>query len=649
MGGDMDNGLSFWGILERFCKNNSVSRESMLYQNKQGISSSVLAFLFFLLVLAVASGLSGCVQYTPHSQQGAAEQQEKKPKVQSRQPATSSKQKRTADNGCSYFYFLWGRHAELAAEYEKALASYEKSLECNPDAEFVLRKVPLLLLRLNRGNEAILRLKQYLKQHPDDTISRMLLAKVYIRQGEFQKAAVQYRKIHQLDSKDTTSLLLLTELYLAENKYSMAKTALLDVLAVDQRSYSAHLLLARLLVAEENFKEGQRHYKEALDITWSEGLQLELADLLTKQEKYAQAITLYKEVLHHDEDNEEAQIALIHIYLLQGKGRKAMKELQRLKKTIKDPTQAELTIIRLYARWEEYDKAITLLKELLEKKEFSEARYLLAALHFQKKEYTKVLSDVEKISSQAPEYEDSLFLQVRTLKELHRQQEAVQILESALSKEETQTPDLYILLAGIYQFIGQKEQCRKTFLRALAAYPENEQVLYEYGLFLDYLGEQDKALEIMQQIISINSDHAGALNYIGYTWADKKENLSQALRYISQAAKLKPDNGYIRDSLGWAYYQQGEYEKARDSLEMAMEMAPDDPAILDHLAETYLALELPEKAKQFWRKALKMYQQYKKEDNEKKKRPKVNGTSREEQARKRIQQKIYRLERGEKK
>ncbi|MCW5212194.1 tetratricopeptide repeat protein [Desulfobulbus sp. TB] len=620
----------------------------MLYQNWQGISSSVLVLLFFL-VLIVIPGLSGCVQYIPQSQQDAANQQEKKPKVQSRQPAKSSKQKSTADNGCSYFYFLWGRHAELAAEYEKALASYEKSLECNPDAEFVLRKVPLLLLRLNRGDEAILRLKQYLKQHPDDTISRMLLAKVYIRQGEFQKAAAQYRKIHQLDNKDTTSLLLLSELYLAENKYNMAKTALLDVLAVDQRSYSAHLLLARLLVAEENFKEGQRHYKQALNITWSEGLQLELADLFTKQEKYTQAVALYKEILHHDEDNEEAQVALIHIYLLQGKGRKAMKELQSLKKTIKDPTQAELTIIRLYARWEEYDKAIALLEKLLQKKEFSEARYLLAALHFQKKQYTKVLLDLQKISSQAPEYEDSLFLQVRTLKELHRHQQAVQILESTLSKEETQTPDLYILLAGIHQFIGQKEQCRKTFLQALDAYPENEQVLYEYGLFLDYLGEQDRALEIMKQIIVINSDHAGALNYIGYTWADKKENLSQALRYISQAAKLKPDNGYIRDSLGWAYYQQGEYEKARDILEMAMEMAPDDPAILDHLAETYLALELPEKAKQIWRKALEMYQEYKEDNENNKKRQQLNGTSREEQARKRIQQKIYRLEKGEKK
>jgi tetratricopeptide (TPR) repeat protein len=170
-------------------------------------------------------------------------------------------------------------------------------------------------------------------------------------------------------------------------------------------------------------------------------------------------------------------------------------------------------------------------------------------------------------------------------------------------------------------------------------YPDNEQVLYEYGLFLDYIGEQDSALKIMEQIIAMNAEHAGALNYIGYTWADKQEKLPEALRYISLAAKLKPNNGYIRDSLGWVYYQQGEYEKARNALEMAVKLAPDDPAILDHLAETYLALKLPEKAKETWSKALAMYQEYKETQR-------LGGNGREEREKKRIQKKIYRLEKG---
>jgi tetratricopeptide (TPR) repeat protein len=597
-----------------------------------------------LLLLALITGLSGC------GRPGAVDHKSREPAapvgkdVRKDKPAESSarqsRQENRADKGCSYFHFLWGRHVELAAEYKKALALYEKSLQCNPDAEFVLRKVPLLLLRLNRGEEAVLRLKQYLVRHPEDTVSRMLLAKVYIHEGEFQEAAAQYRKIHRLDERDTASLLLLGELYLTENKYDMAKAALREVLTVDKRSYSSHLLLARLLVAEEDFEAGRRHYEQALDITWSEGLQLELADALTKQKKYDRAAELYREILHHDEDNEEARIALIHLYLLQGKEHKAMKELLLLKKSIRNPELADLTIIRLHARWEEYDKAIALLEEFLKKHERSEARYLLAVLRFQEKQYEKVLADLKKIGPEATEYEDSLFLQVRTLKELNRHQEAVQALESALAREDGRTPDLYILLAGTYQFVGQENQCRATFLRALKEYPEDEQVLYEYGLFLDYIGEQSGALEIMERIIAMDSEHAGALNYVGYTWADKKKNLPKALQYISRAVKLKPDNGYIRDSLGWVHYQQGEYEKARESLETAAELAPDDPAVLDHLAETYLALKLPKKAGATWRKALEMYRQYKKEQKPGRK----NSDDRERQ---RIQEKINRLKRGE--
>ena len=84
---------------------------------------------------------------------------------------------------------------------------------------------------------------------------------------------------------------------------------------------------------------------------------------------------------------------------------------------------------------------------------------------------------------------------------------------------------------------------------------------------------------------------------------------------------------------------QFEYEKARKALEMAVEMAPDDPAILDHLAETYLALELPEKARQTWEKFLDMYHKYRKEQ-------KPGGMGREDKESQRIQKKLHRLENG---
>ena len=64
-------------------------------------------------------------------------------------------QSEETDYGCAYFYFLWGRQAELDLQFDEALEAYEKALICDPDADYIARKIPILLLRMNRGEEAV--------------------------------------------------------------------------------------------------------------------------------------------------------------------------------------------------------------------------------------------------------------------------------------------------------------------------------------------------------------------------------------------------------------------------------------------------------------------------------------------------------------
>ncbi|MCW5205353.1 tetratricopeptide repeat protein [Desulfobulbus sp. F5] len=548
-----------------------------------------------------------------------------------------------SDHGCSYFYFLWGRHAELETKYEAALEAYEKALICDPDADFVISKLPLLLLRMDRRDEAAIKLKEYLARHPEDTASRMLLAKVFISDGKLAEAAEQYRKAHELNPKDTTPLLLLSELHLAENKQEQAKAALENVLAVDRSSHAAHLLLARLLAAEEKFASALDHYQQAIAITPSGGVQLEMADLLVRQKKYRQAVKMYQALLVENEDNEEARIALIHVYLTQNKEKKAMAELKRLKDLANNPEQNDLTIIKLCIRWEEYAKAMSLLQDLLKKEEMPEARYLLGALQFQEKQYEDALKTLEKISPEDEEYEDGLILQVRTLKELKQQEQAIQLLQSALEGEQQLGPDMYVLLASLYQTAEQDEAVKKTYDRALKAHPGNEHLLYEYGLFLDYSGKKKQALSAMQKLLKKNSDHVGALNYVGYAWADAKVNLNKAFLYLSRAKELKPADGYIQDSLGWVYYRLGNFEEARKTLETAARLTPDDAAVFDHLAEVYLAAGRKDEALKAWQKALDLHAKKPTEGEKNKKQQ-----EREYRERQRLEEKIDRLTHKEK-
>jgi Flp pilus assembly protein TadD len=83
--------------------------------------------------------------------------------------------------------------------------------------------------------------------------------------------------------------------------------------------------------------------------------------------------------------------------------------------------------------------------------------------------------------------------------------------------------------------------------------------------------------------------------------------LDTALKYIKKAVELKPDNGYILDSLGWVYFRLGRLNEARDVLEKALKLTADDANIHDHLGDVYRALHDFEKARKAYQKAVELY------------------------------------------
>jgi tetratricopeptide (TPR) repeat protein len=128
-------------------------------------------------------------------------------------------------------------------------------------------------------------------------------------------------------------------------------------------------------------------------------------------------------------------------------------------------------------------------------------------------------------------------------------------------------------------------------------------------MLLERQGRRDEALKAMEELIGRNPDHAGALNYVGYSWADANLHLELALEYIQRALALEPDNGYIRDSLGWVYYRLGRYPLARRELEKSLEVLGGDPFIQDHLGDVYRRLGLHEQAREQYRKAVEQFEE----------------------------------------
>ena len=96
------------------------------------------------------------------------------------------------------------------------------------------------------------------------------------------------------------------------------------------------------------------------------------------------------------------------------------------------------------------------------------------------------------------------------------------------------------------------------------------------------------------------------LNYLGYSWVDQGINLDRARKMIERAVQLRPNDGYIVDSLGWVLYRLEDYKGAVEKLERAVELRPQDPTINDHLGDAYWRVGRHNEASFQWQRALSL-------------------------------------------
>jgi len=145
-----------------------------------------------------------------------------------------------------------------------------------------------------------------------------------------------------------------------------------------------------------------------------------------------------------------------------------------------------------------------------------------------------------------------------------------------------------------------------TKLIALIDKPEAKHWTYYYarGTCYERLKKMSLAEADLRKSLQLSPDQAMALNYLGYTWIDQNRNLKEGLALIEKAERQKPDDGYIVDSLGWAYFRLGRFKDAEKHLERAVELRPEDPVLNDHLGDAYWRVGREREARFQWEQAL---------------------------------------------
>jgi tetratricopeptide (TPR) repeat protein len=191
--------------------------------------------------------------------------------------------------------------------------------------------------------------------------------------------------------------------------------------------------------------------------------------------------------------------------------------------------------------------------------------------------------------------------------QLERTDEAQKLLEE-LARDHPQDVRPVDALGGIMRGHKRWAEAADYYSRAIALLgkpePKHWTFYYARGTCYERLKKLSMAEADLQRALELSPDQPLTLNYLGYTWIDHNRNLRQGLKLIEKAVRLKSDDGYIVDSLGWAHYRLGNFKEAVKHLERAVELRPEDATLNDHLGDAYWRVGREREARFQWDQAL---------------------------------------------
>jgi Flp pilus assembly protein TadD len=217
----------------------------------------------------------------------------------------------------------------------------------------------------------------------------------------------------------------------------------------------------------------------------------------------------------------------------------------------------------------------------------------LADLYENVKKPEYAIKTYERVAMGSPMYRYAQIQRALGLDTLDRTDEAKTALEKLIAEAPSEL-EAVTALGNIMRGRKQFADCADVYSKGIDPAAKSERanwvLFYFRGICHERSKQWPKAEADFQKALELFPNQPLVLNYLGYSWVDQGVHLDEGMAMIRRAVDQRSDDGYIVDSLGWAYYRIGNYEEAVKHLDRAVELKPEDPTINDHLGDAYWKL-----------------------------------------------------------
>lgn len=344
--------------------------------------------------------------------------------------------------------------------------------------------------------------------------------------------------------------------------------------AISQAAYFAH----NEALMEKELKETSR-----LRPDWEAPAQIH-GQMLTERDPQ-KGIAFYREFLKSHPDADQIRLALARSLLVQKNTADAKVEFTTLLEKHQDNPEMNVIVGLLALDAKEYTFADRYLQHALDVgfKEPNKLYFNLGRSAAEQQDDARALQWFDRIG------EGEQFLAGRlAAAAIIARRDGVDAAITMLDNINGLSDDQQILIiqnqALMLNQAKRAEEASALLEKGLQAYPDSPDLLYDYALNAERLGKFQVMEDALRKVIKLKPDFAAAYNALGYSYADRNINLTEAKSLIEMATRLSPEDHYIMDSLGWVYYRLGDMPHATEQLRRAYAIQ-QDPEIAAHLAE----------------------------------------------------------------